>query len=130
MNRLPIAAALLLLGACIPEEGPMMDPGEDCRECHGGGESDGPAWSVSGTVFGGATGGGVRGAEIRIVDARGRHVTLHSNDAGNFYLADALRFPLQVSVARNGEVETMPDPVEYGGCNGCHGDEEERLTAP
>jgi hypothetical protein len=30
-----LAAALLAL-ACVPSEGPLMEPGRDCLECHGG----------------------------------------------------------------------------------------------
>jgi hypothetical protein len=140
-SSLPAAAlvmAAVLASACIPSEGPMMLPGSDCLECHGGGgghsdsgltmqplesDDDGPRWTFAGTVFSSPTApasGGVRGALVHATDANGRAVTIRSNEAGNFYLADGLAFPLRVSIERGGVVKTMPDPVEYGGCNGCH----------
>jgi mono/diheme cytochrome c family protein len=107
-----------------------MRPGADCLECHGngggggeGGEDDARPWTVAGTVFDGTGAGasGVRGAAIVITDAGGWTITLHSNSAGNFYVADGLRFPLRVAVALNGVTKTMPGSVSYGGCNSCHG---------
>lgn len=122
-----LAAALafaLAVTACVPEEGPSMRPGSDCLDCHGnpGAEEDGPPWTLAGTVYASpqGTGDGVRGAAIHVVDATGRAVTLHSNAVGNFYLADGLAFPLQVSVERNGASHPMAAPVSYGGCNRCH----------
>jgi hypothetical protein len=148
----PLAALALVLGACVPEEGPMMMPGADCLECHGGGgggggaraengegggEGDGPPWTVAGTVFhalDAPTSAGVLGAHVRMIDATGRAVTLRTNAAGNFYLADPLAFPLQVSIEHGGVVRTMTSPVTYGGCNGCHtwpgGDAGGRLAIP
>jgi hypothetical protein len=118
------AATLAAVLGCTPEEGPSMRPGSDCLECHGnpGAEESGPTWTLAGTVYASAqgSGDGVRGAAIHVVDAGGRAVTLHSNSVGNFYLADGLRFPLQVSVERNGATQVMSDPVSYGGCNRCH----------
>lgn len=103
-----------------------MMPGSDCLQCHGyaGAEEDGPPWTVAGTVYGTAqgTGAGVRGAAIHLTDATGRAVTLYSQAVGNFYLADGLAFPLQVSVERDGVTHPMAAPVAYGdrGCNRCH----------
>jgi hypothetical protein len=144
VTRAALAAALLLAAGCIPGEGPMMSPGEDCLECHGGGEGgggggdkpnaifglgggedDGPPWTVAGTVYGArnaAASDGVRGARIHLTESNGsgRTVSLRSNEAGNFYLADHLTFPLRVAVEKDGLSRTMPDAVNEGGCNGCH----------
>jgi hypothetical protein len=122
MTRLPGAALALLLSAgCIPEEGPMMAPGEDCMRCHGGGEGEGArAWTVAGTVYPSETtedpDAGVRGATISISDANGKSFDLRSNDAGNFYTAESLAFPIAVAV--NGE--WMEPPPPDGRCNRCH----------
>lgn len=133
----PIAAGLALaLAGCVPEEGPLMNPGVDCLECHGRG--DAPGWTFAGTVFrseSSPASEGVRGVRVHATDATGRSVTVTSNDAGNFYLADDLTFPLRVSIERGGEVEEMEDPVLYGGCNRCHDvppreGAEGRLAAP
>jgi hypothetical protein len=119
----PITAALAVLAvaACVPEDGPLMDPGKDCLECHGRGEA--PGWTFAGTVFqdeASPASDGVRGVKVHATDADGRRVTVASNEAGNFYLADRLAFPLRVAIERGGRVEEMELPVEYGGCNLCH----------
>ena len=89
MSRRAAGAALALaLAGCVSEEGPMMKPGSDCMECHGGGEEEARPWTVAGTIA------GVRGAHITITDANGWSFTLRSNDAGNFYTAEPVAFPL------------------------------------
>jgi len=105
------AILLLLLGGaagCIPEEGPMMEPGSDCLECHGGGEAR--RWTVAGTWGG-------QGNQVALRDAAGKTVALRTNRAGNFWTAEPLAFPLSVSV--NGQA--MPAAVADGSCNSCHG---------
>ena len=117
-----LAALLLASAGCIPEEGPMMKPGSDCLECHGGGE--GRRWTVAGTV-GGSTGvpmGGTRGTlgqQIGIVDAAGKSFSLRVNKAGNFWSAEPVTFPLQVGI----DGVPMPAPVTAAdaSCNRCHG---------
>jgi hypothetical protein len=157
MNRLLMTTAVAVLAAgCVPADGPLMAPGEDCLECHGGGgdggdgsggdeltatpvsrlDEDGPPWSAAGTVFpalDSSPSDGLRGASVHLTDANGRSITLRSNAAGNFYTAEPLRFPLRVSVTIGGRTEAMEDPVDYGGCNHCHAvpaqdDAEGRLT--
>jgi hypothetical protein len=136
MKRLALAA--LLAGACIPSQGPMMSPGQDCLECHGGGgggggaavpnaldgggEDDGKTWSVAGTAYAAPSAQqGVQGATIHITDATGWHFTIRSNAAGNFYTAEHVTFPLQVALELNGQISSMTTAVTYGGCNSCHG---------
>ncbi len=101
------ALTLLLASACIPSEGPMMTPFQDCLGCHasGGGAK---TWTVAGTW--------AKGASVTVTDANGKTVPLKGNDAGNFYTAEGLTFPLTASV--NGK--PMPVAVTYGGCNACH----------
>lgn len=101
----------------------MMAPFQDCLGCHDGGAAK--RWTVAGTW--------ARGARVTITDALGKTVGLRGNDAGNFYTAEGLVFPLTVAV--NGKV--MPDPnaaVEpkppariserAASCNLCHRAEE------
>lgn len=132
--RTAAALAAALAAACIPEEGPLMSPGENCLECHGGGLLEGEAptvadpegarrWTIAGTVFpsiGAAPGDGVRGAKVHVRDANGRTFTLETNRAGNFYSAERVRFPLRVGVEYQGVLHEMEPDVPYGGCNGCH----------
>ncbi len=110
MKRL--AAAALAAAGCIPDPGPMMRPGADCLECHGGGggEEDAVAWTVAGTWTG-------EGLHVSIQDAAGKSFTLRTNQAGNFYTREAVQLPLTVAV----EAAPMPGQVTYGGCNRCHG---------
>jgi len=112
---------LCVANACIPEEGPLMLPGEDCIGCHDGGEAR--AWTAAGTVFQtrtSGTGSSARGARVHLRDANGRSITLETNQAGNFYTAERLRFPLRARLEQDGVVREMTPEVEYGGCNHCH----------
>jgi hypothetical protein len=114
-----LAALMLITAACVPEEGPMMEPGHDCMECHDGGEAK--AWTVAGTI-GGFMGGtiGALGQQIQIVDAAGKSFTLRVNKAGNFWSSEPVQLPLQPS--RDGNA--MPALAPSGSCNrtnGCHG---------
>lgn len=128
MKPLSASLAALLLAACIPEEGPMMDPGHDCLECHGAGE--GPAWSAAGTFESG-------GAHVWIRDAAGRSFTVRTNQAGSFYTAESIVYPLTVAVGDSSMPYPVPDPVTARagtclegrccagarcGCNDCHGE--------
>jgi len=127
-----VALAWAGLTACSPrEQGPLMRPGEDCLECHGGGGGEGEGddartWSFGGTVFDQDTNEGVHGVKVQLVDSRGRTITAWSNAAGNFYSAESMTPPFTVTLTRGGRSVTgVPDPVttahmDYGGCNGCH----------
>ena len=125
MSRL-LAVAALLAAACIPEYGPMMEPGSACLDCHGGGggEEDAVAWTVAGTWSG-------QGLHVYIQDAAGKSFTIRTNQAGNFYTREPLQFPIAVSI----EGAFMPPVQGIGGsggvgqlqpadanCNRCHGE--------
>ena len=101
--------ALLTLAGCIPEEGPLMARGDDCLGCHSGG-GEAKAWTVAGTM-------GHQGSAVTISDAKGWSFTIRANQAGNFYSAEAMAFPLRVAV--DGAV--MSAAVSDGSCNNCHG---------
>lgn len=130
-----IVAAAAVSASCIPGEGPLMAPGENCIECHGsatlpGGpatvgdaEGEGPRWTIAGTVYGSftaAAGDGVQGAKVHVRDAGGRAFTLRTNRAGNFYTAERVQFPLRVSVEYGSDLREMELDAPYGGCNACH----------
>lgn len=105
--RAALLAVAAALGACVPGEGPLMSPGQDCLGCHGGGEAR--RWTAAGTWS-------AQGQHVTFTDANGRTVTVRTNQAGNFYTAEPLALPLAVSV----DGAAMPAPVTYGGCNRCH----------
>jgi hypothetical protein len=113
------AFAVLLLAACIPSEGPMMAPHQDCLSsgCHRSG-GEGNTWTAAGTWE--------KGSKVTVTDAAGKTVPMRGNEGGNFYTAEPLAQPLALTVTVDGK--TMPDPVTktgvakvtYGGCNACH----------
>ncbi len=114
--------ALALATACTPSNGPLMKPGSDCLGCHDGNKAK--RWSVAGTIYDGtaaAPGGAVQGAKVKIVDATGRSFERRTNEAGNFYTAEHVTFPLTICVDRHGTTSCMEEPVPFGSCNACHG---------
>jgi hypothetical protein len=96
-------------GAASGATGPLMAPGQDCLACHDG--SQAVKWTVAGTW------GAAAGRTVTLTDARGRSLSLTTNQVGNFYTSQALTFPLTVRAGG----QQMPAPVTYGGCNRCHG---------
>ena len=131
-RRWAAAAAAATLAACVPDNGPLMRPGDDCLRCHGGspgGAEEGletrqaTRWSLAGTVYAtvdAAPGAGVQGAHVQVTDAKGFAFQLQTNEAGNFYSAESVAFPLHVCVDRNGKLSCMDTPVPHGACNFCH----------
>lgn len=123
-------AALTLLAACTPENGPTMRPGEDCLRCHGGSpgpklgdERPAPRWTLAGTVYATVDAdprAGVEGALVHVKDANGFSFTLETNLTGNFYTAETVAFPITVTVERHGQVNPMDTPSPHGACNLCH----------
>jgi hypothetical protein len=116
-------AVAALAGGCIPSEGPMMNPGRDCLECHSAGGEAELAWTAAGTVYnrpGDPPGEGVSDVRVHLVDASGRAITLNTNEAGNFYTREPLQFPLLTFIEKDGITRAMPEPVTDGACNRCH----------
>ncbi len=147
MTRVQFAVAAVALGACVPDNGPTMRPGEDCLRCHGGspyanvggGETrHATPWSLAGTVYptaGAAASAGIEGVDVQVTDASGATFVLHSNLVGNFYSAEKVAFPIRVCVARNGATRCMESSSPNGACNGCHavpgrGEADGRIAAP
>jgi hypothetical protein len=108
MRRAAAFALLAGLAACVPANGPLMAPGQDCLGCHNG--DDARRWTAAGTFPG-------RGRTVVLAEANGNTITLRTNSVGNFYTAEPLAFPLRVTV----DGVSMPNTVTYGGCNLCHG---------
>lgn len=120
----------LALCACVPDNGPLMRPGEDCLACHGRDGTTPPgerarnaiAWSAAGTVFNPADPtAGSEGVRVQITDASGFSFALGTNLAGNFYTRETLRFPLRACLSRGGATVCQQGPVTSGACNSCHG---------
>ena len=124
--RAAAVAAALALAACVPAEGPLMSPGQDCLACHSPGAPSGQHakdWSLAGTVYPALDAdpnAGVEGDEVEVTDTAGFAFSLRTNQAGNFYSAESVRFPLAVCVSRGGAKSCMQSPVASGACNACH----------
>jgi predicted CXXCH cytochrome family protein len=112
-----LAGALLSAAACAPAEGPLMAPGRDCLSCHDGGAAR--RWTAAGTWS-------RANQHVTIRDANGKSFTIRTNRVGNFYTAEPLAFPLQVSV----DGRAMPVAVNDGSCNRCHARGQAAVTGP
>jgi hypothetical protein len=100
-----------------------MRPGEDCMSCHDG--SSASQWTVAGTIFSASKADptqGRRGIAVLVTDAAGSQLTLETNDAGNFYSAEPLQFPIMVQAQSSTVRMAMQASVSNGSCNGCHAD--------
>jgi hypothetical protein len=136
MTRLLLLAALLC--ACVPDNGPLMQPGQDCLFCHsanGGAQT----WNAAGTVFQttAVDSPGFEGAQVQITDADNKSFSLRTNLAGNFYTAESIHFPLKVCISANGTTACQQSALMQGqgSCNTCHGQSvfgatQPQLTAP
>jgi hypothetical protein len=92
--------------------GAQLDPaGLSCLPCHAG-------FNFGGTVYGEAAGTTrVAGAEVRIVDATGKQVSLVSTDAdGNVWdtVATKVADGFKVGVRKDGKVKVMATPLKAG----------------
>jgi hypothetical protein len=105
-----------------------MNSGRACISCHAG--NDGPDFRFAGTVYPSAhepnqcTGVGAtaatRGAQIVVVDANGRTVTVSVNNNGNFSSSTTLTPPFRAKVVFQGRERVMIGAVPRGDCNACH----------
>ena len=102
-----------------------MNPGLACISCHSSG--DGPSFSIAGTVY--PTGhepdrcnssAGTQGAQIVIIGADGKMVTLTPNNVGNFSSNTAIKTPYQAKVTYQGRERLMIASQTSGDCNSCH----------
>jgi hypothetical protein len=126
VTRFVSLAALAALAACgVPTQGPWMDPGQDCMQCHAasGGyrQPNAPGWTLAGTVF--ASQRSVNyatDATIIVEDSTGTTLSIATNGSGNFYTAENMVPPFKVAMERNGKRIVMPDKAPDGACNHCH----------
>ena len=120
--------------ACDPQvesgESGEHNAGQPCLACHGNGE--GPDFSLAGTVYGSLGGGApVVGATIHVTDADGVEYIAVSARNGNFWLREAITFPVQVRASACPSTQPMIAPSATGNCNagGCH-DADFRIYLP
>lgn len=103
----------------------QMNPGLACINCHSKGR--GPRYAIAGTLFptahepdlcDGANGN--NGAQIVIVGADKKSITLTPNAAGNFYYQGMIATPYQAKVVYMGRERVMAEAQTSGDCNTCH----------
>lgn len=98
------------------------NPGQACLDCHAGG-GDAPTFRLGGTVYSSLAGGApVVGATIRVRDAADvEHIAISARN-GNFWITEAVAFPVQVSASSCPSAMPMIAPSATGNCNsaGCH----------
>jgi hypothetical protein len=114
------------------EEGPEMNPGRTCIDCHvqanaASGEQDAPPFAFAGTVYptphepDQCVGSSSEGATVEVTDAHGTVTTVPVNAVGNFFLeSESFAFPFKARVFFQGRVRAMVAPQDHGECNGCH----------
>lgn len=107
------------------EPGPNHRAGQPCTWCHGDGPEE--AFDLAGTVFlSPANLEPVRGALVRVFDAKGHQRSRYTTESGNFFFEEGalgLDFPLWVKVESGDEVRLMHTPVfRERSCAACHRD--------
>jgi len=90
------------------------------QNCMGGCHNHG--FTFAGTVTDGA-GAGVAGAEVRLVDANGKAISVYTGSNGNFHSSTAFVAPAHIGVRNASAKSVMVTALQAtnGGCNGCHG---------
>ena len=99
------------------------NPGQNCITCHNGNIANAPKYYISGTLYDSVTGGAAyAGGTITWTDKNGLkgQATVMAN--GNFYVEDAVVFPIQVKTTSCPTTTPMVGAVldGQGSCNSCH----------
>ncbi len=87
--------------------------------CMGGCHNHG--FTFAGTLTDG-NGKGVAGAEVRLVDAKGVAISVHTGSNGNFHSSTSFTGPAHVGARNAATTVVMATALQpaNGGCNGCH----------
>ncbi|HEX7671562.1 MAG TPA: carboxypeptidase-like regulatory domain-containing protein, partial [Polyangiaceae bacterium] len=97
--------------------------GKDCMSCHLNGSGEAPQFSLGGTVYDGS-GGPVSGAEVRLVDAKGKATSVYTGTNGTFYMqGSGFAAPAQVGVRNASGARDMISALKAAGggaCSSCH----------
>jgi hypothetical protein len=105
-------------------EGPLMEPGAACIQCHADPQWPGPVFAAAGTVYPSLyeldTCWGSPSVTVRITDANGAVHTATSNAVGNFLFDRPIARPYKAQVESGGRVRAMHTPQVDGDCNRCH----------
>ena len=104
-----------------------MNPGKACISCHKSSGGEAPGYAIAGTLYPTAHEpdlcngtNGTTGAQIVIVGADGKTLTLTPNGVGNFYSSTTVKLPYQAKVVYMGRERAMVETQTSGDCNSCH----------
>jgi cytochrome c553 len=96
------------------------NPGTTCMSCHGAG-GNAPRFTMGGTLYATAAGGApVVGATITVRDASGQSIDVVSAQNGNFWIVQAVTYPVTVYASSCPTVQPMIATSATGDCNSCH----------
>lgn len=108
--------------------GPLHRPGQPCTVCHSKAGGVEPPMSVAGTVFQVADSKKpARNVIVQVVDAQGRHYSVATNCAGNFYIQEndfQPAYPIKPRLAY-GNLPALVHKTQIfrdGSCASCHTD--------
>ena len=87
------------------------------KDCMGGCHNHG--FTFAGTLYN-AAGQAVPNAEVRLVDAKGKAISVYSGTNGNFHSSTSWTPPAHVGARDATNKVVMATPLSAGGCNGCH----------
>ena len=97
--------------------------GKDCMSCHRSGGGDAPQFALGGTLYDGS-GRAVSGAEVRLVDAKGKATSVYTGTNGTFYVqGSGFAAPAQVGVRNATSTRDMISALQAsngGACSSCH----------
>ena len=108
----------MCIAAVAPPGSGHHNAGTECLGCHNG--STATRWTVAGTLYDG-NGAVLSGATIELVQGNGQTIQIATCTNGNFYISQAVVFPLTVRASQCPANAPMVSTVQAGGCNSCHG---------
>ncbi len=108
--------------------GPLHRPGQPCVVCHSdGGPASKAKFAVAGTIFesNAADANGAADVRVLFIDASSAQREVTTNEAGNFFIADAewpdLTFPFKVGIVNGNMPIQMRSTINREpSCNFCH----------
>jgi hypothetical protein len=118
-------------GVHLDKEGPWMNPGLACINCHQNQGNNGPIVLLGGTVYPTVhepdlcygVDGTTTDAHVEVLDAHGQTFTMPIEATGDFSLRvgnGKVSFPITAKIVANGKERHMSTPQSSGDCNGCH----------
>ena len=91
--------------------------------CHKNGGGEAPRFSLGGTVYD-ASGKGVGGVEVRLIDVNGKASSVYSGSSGTFYMnGSGFAAPARIGIRKGTTSQDMISTLQAsngGACSSCH----------